>query len=231
MAREKIAVIEDEADIREVMARNLRKEGFRVVECSDGAEAPALVRQESPDLVLLDLMLPGMDGMEVCRALKQDILTRAIPIIMVTAKGEESDIVAGLTMGADDYIPKPFGAKELLARIKTVLRRSPARDRAAEGGKILRDDLVVDPDKFSFTVGGKPVTLTPTEFRLVQMLAGSPGRVFTRDQLLNRVIGDSATVIDRNIDVHVRSLRKKIGGRKEYIETIRGIGYRFREEA
>jgi DNA-binding response OmpR family regulator len=172
-----------------------------------------------------------MDGMEVCRALKQDALTRAIPIIMVTAKGEESDIVAGLTMGADDYIPKPFGANELLARIKAVLRRAPARDGAVEGGKIIRDDIVIDPDKFSFMVGGSPVTLTPTEFRLVQLLAGSPGRVFTRDQLLSRVIGDAATVIDRNIDVHVRSLRKKIGGRKEYIETIRGIGYRFREEA
>jgi DNA-binding response OmpR family regulator len=230
MAKEKIAIVEDEADIREVMAHNLKREGYRVLECGDGGQALDLIRRESPAIVLLDLMLPGKDGMEVCRLLKQDPLTRAIPVVMVTAKGEEADVVAGLSVGADDYIKKPFSMKELLARVRTVLRRGPSSEEASATGRIVRGDLAIEPDKFGVTVGVRAVTLTPTEFRLLLLLASNPGRVFTRDQLLNRVIGESAVVTDRNIDVHIRSLRKKLGGKKEYIDTLRGVGYRFREE-
>lgn len=231
MAREKIAVIEDEPDILEVIAHNLKREGFRVLECKDGAEAVGLVKAESPSLVLLDLMLPGMDGLEICRTLKQDPLTRSIPVIMVTAKGEESDIVSGLSLGADDYVRKPFSPRELVARVKAVLRRGPFRETGGEGVRLVRGKLVIDPDKFGVSVGGKAVTLTPTEFRILALLASHPGRVFTRDQIMSRAIGDDAAVVDRNIDVHVRAIRKKTGEKPDYIETIRGIGYRFTEEA
>ena len=230
MAREKIAIIEDEPDILEVIAHNLKREGYRVAECRDGGEAVQLIRVESPSLVLLDLMLPGMDGLEICRTLKQDSLTRSIPVIMVTAKGEESDIVAGLALGADDYIRKPFSPKELVARVKAVLRRGPFKEIGGEGARIVRGKLAIEPDKFGVSVGTKSVTLTPTEFRILGLLAAHPGRVFTRDQIMSRAIGDDATVVDRNIDVHVRALRKKLGENPDYIETIRGIGYRFTEE-
>ncbi|MBN1918763.1 MAG: response regulator [Verrucomicrobia bacterium] len=229
MAQAKIAIIEDEEDILEVMQYNLAREGYRVSAARDGRKGLNLVRDEAPDLVLLDLMLPGLDGIELCRQLKADQVTRAIPIIMVTAKGEESDIVLGLGVGADDYVTKPFSPKELVARVRAVLRRGPLKEEAGGGERIVRDGVMIDAVRFEVRVDDTPVTLTATEFRLLHFLASHPGRVFTRDQLLNRVIGEHAVVVDRNIDVHVRAVRKKLGDYHEVIETIRGVGYRFRD--
>jgi two-component system alkaline phosphatase synthesis response regulator PhoP len=227
--REKIAVIEDEADILEVVQYNLRREGYLVVASRNGEEGLDRVRKENPDLVLLDLMLPGLDGLEVCKRLQADPVTAAIPVIMVTAKGEESDVVLGLQMGADDYVTKPFSPKELLARVKAVLRRGPLREARSTGDRVARDGLMVDSVKHLVTVDGEPVVMTATEMRLLHFLATHPGRVFSRDQLLSRAIGDHAVVIDRNIDVHVGAIRRKLGRCRELIETIRGVGYRFRD--
>ncbi len=227
--REKIAVIEDEADILEVVQYNLRREGYLVVTSRNGEEGLDRIRKENPDLVLLDLMLPGIDGLEICKRLQADPLTAAIPVIMVTAKGEESDVVLGLQLGADDYVTKPFSPKELLARVKAVLRRGPLREVRANGDRVVRDGLVVDATKHVVTVDGEPITMTATEMRLLHFLATHPGRVFSRDQLLSRAIGDHAVVIDRNIDVHIGSIRRKLGRCRELIETIRGVGYRFRD--
>lgn len=228
MKPEKI-VVEDERDILEVIGYNLGREGYRVVTATDGLRGLHLIRDEAPDLVLLDLMLPGLDGLEVCRRLKADPVTKAIPIIMVTAKGEESDVVLGLGLGADDYVTKPFSPKELVARVKAVLRRGRLKEEAGAGERIVRGGVVFDAARFEVRVDDEPVTLTATEFRLLHFLASHPGRVFTRDQLLNRVISEQAVVVDRNIDVHVRAVRKKLGGYRELIETVRGIGYRFKD--
>jgi two-component system alkaline phosphatase synthesis response regulator PhoP len=232
MQREKLVIIEDEADILEILRYNLSREGFRVTCCEDGEEGLEAVRKEAPALVLLDLMLPGMDGLDICRALRGDPVTRDIPIVMVTAKGEESDIVLGLGLGADDYVVKPFSPKELVARVKAVLRRSPKRDDWDSEGRIVHGPLTIDPSRHEVLVDAGSKELTPTEFRLLHFLASHPGRVFTRDQLLTRAIGEEAMVIDRNIDVHVRAIRKKLGEHQGMLETIRGIGYRFmsREE-
>src|SRR5262245_6736017 len=173
-------------------------------------------------------MLPGMDGVEVCRQVKSDPVTRAIPIIMVTAKSEESDIVLGLGIGADDYIAKPFSPKELVARVKVVLRRGPMRDENV-GERIVRGALVVDLGRHEARIDDAALTLTPTEIRLLHFLASHPGRVFPRSHLLSRVIGEDAIVTDRNIDVHVRALQQKLGGHAALIETVRGVGYRFAE--
>jgi len=229
MKREKIVVVEDERDILEVIGYNLGREGYRVVTATNGLAASPLIRDEAPDVVLLDLMLPGLDGIELCRRLKADPVTKAIPIIMVTAKGEEADVVLGLGVGADDYITKPFSPKELIARVRAVLRRGPLKEEAGAGERIVRDGVVIDATRFEVRVDDTPVTFTATEFRLLQFLASHPGRVFTRDQLLNRVIGEDAIVIDRNIDVHVRAVRKKLGSYRDLVETVRAVGYRFRE--
>ncbi len=227
--REKIVVIEDEADILEVLQYNLKREGYTVIASRDGEEGLDSVRRENPDLVLLDLMLPGLDGLEVCKRLQADPVTANVPVIMVTAKGEETDVVSGLQIGADDYVTKPFSPKELLARVKAVLRRGPVREQRAVGDRIVRDGLVIDITKHIATVDGEPITLTATEMRLLHFLGAHPGRVFTRDQLLSRAIGDHAVVIDRNIDVHIGAIRRKLGAYRELIETIRGVGYRFRD--
>lgn len=230
MDKDRILVVEDEADILEVIRHNLSREGYEVLASRDGEEGFRLARKEAPDLVVLDLMLPGLDGVEICRRLKADPVTRAIPVVMVTAKGEESDVVLGLGVGADDYVPKPFRPRELLARVKAVLRRGPLRDEKGSGERIVRGGLVVDAMRHEVRVEGKPVPFTATQFRLLHFLASHPGRVFTRDQLLSRVIGEHAIVIDRNIDVHVRAVREKLGAHRDVIETVRGVGYRFREE-
>jgi two-component system alkaline phosphatase synthesis response regulator PhoP len=230
MSKPKILVVEDEADIIEIIAYNLSREGFRVLSSRNGEEALDLARSQEPDLVLLDLMLPGMDGLEVCRQLKDEPRGAELPIIMVTAKGEESDVVLGLGVGADDYIVKPFSPRELVARVKAVLRRGPLKEKPGPPGeRIEREGLAIDANKFQVRVDGESVPITATEFRLLHYLARHPGRVFTRNQLLARVIGDEAVVIDRNIDVHVRSLRKKLGPYRELIETQRGVGYRFKD--
>ena len=226
-----VIVIEDEPDILEVIEYNLRREGYRVQTARDGEDGLRLVREKSPDLVLLDLLLPGLDGIEVCRKLKEDAVTRPIPIIMVTAKGEESDVVLGLGIGADDYVTKPFSPRELVERVRAVLRRVPRRDdHGAAGERLSHGAVAIDPGRHEVRVGGKAVTFTATEFRLLYFLASHPGRVFTRDHLLSRVIGADAVVIDRNVDVHIRAVRKKLGECRDLIETIRGVGYRFRDD-
>jgi two-component system alkaline phosphatase synthesis response regulator PhoP len=230
LKRQKIVVVEDEPDILEIIEYNLAREGFRVITSRDGAEGLKKIRSELPDLVLLDLMLPGLDGLEICRRLRADEVTRALPVVMVTAKGEEADIVVGLGMGADDYLVKPFSPRELLARIKAVLRRSQGQAQSGSGERVELPGLVVDVGRHEVRVHDAAVTFTPTELRLLHFLASHPGRVFTRDQLLARAIGEHAVVIDRNIDVHVRSIRKKLGEERERVETVRGVGYRFRDE-
>ena len=228
MAKPKILVIEDEPDILEVIQYNLEREGCTVLVCRDGEQGLSRMRTDDPDLVILDLMLPGMDGVELCRRAKADPVTRAIPILMVTAKSEESDVVLGLGLGAEDYLSKPFSPRELIARVKVVLRRGPAKAESTSE-RVVRGALTVDLARHEARVGDQLVTLTPTEMRLLHFLASHPGRVFPRAHLLSRVIGEDAIVTDRNIDVHVRALRQKLGEQGSCIETVRGVGYRFGE--
>ena len=228
MKNAKIAVIEDEADILEVIEYSLSKEGFRVCTALDGEEGLGLVKKELPDLVVLDLMLPGLDGIEICRKLKSDSATRSISIIMVTAKGEESDIVLGLGIGADDYVVKPFSPRELTARVKSVLRCGGLREEV--GAVIKRDRLVLDINRHEVRLEGKKIVLTAMEFKLLHFLASHPGRVFTRESLLTHVSSEDTFIIDRNIDVHIRSVRKKLEKNRDLIETIHRVGYRFRDE-
>lgn len=227
MSKRKIVIIEDEPDILEVLSYNLRREGFEILTASDGAVGLNLVKREQPDLVLLDLMLPGMDGVEICTAIKKFPETQNTLLIMVTAKGEESDIVLGLGVGADDYISKPFSPKELVARVKAVLRRGVLLETQAPQEKISLGELTIDAVKYRVTYGDREIKLTATEFRILQYLASHPGRVFTREQLLNHALGDDVVVVDRNIDVHVRGIRKKLEVEPPPIETIRGVGYRM----
>lgn len=230
MSRKKIVIVEDEPDILEVLSYNLKREGYDVLAATDGVRALALIRREAPDLILLDLMLPGMDGVEICGAIKQDPQTQNALIIMVTAKGEESDIVLGLGVGADDYIAKPFSPKELVARVKAVLRRGVMGDKAATRDRIKLGDLVIDATKHRVEVASREIRLTATEFRLLHFLASYPGRVFSREQLLNRALGDDVVIVDRNIDVHIRGIRKKMEVEPPLIETIRGVGYRMADQ-
>lgn len=229
MSQEKIVVVEDEPDILEVFSYNLKREGFEVATSLDGSSGLKLIQQSMPDLVLLDLMLPGMDGLDICRHLKSDVKTQNIPIIMVTAKGEESDIVLGLGIGADDYITKPFSPKELVARVKAVLRRIEVSDISQEKNYLKLGDLEIDISKHKVCLDDCEIKMTATEFRLLSYLASQSGRVFSREQLLNHAFGNDVVVVDRNIDVHIRAIRKKIGENNNYIETIRGVGYRFKD--
>ena len=229
MPHERIVVIEDEPDILEVIRHNLTREGFRVSFAADGEEGYQMVVDQRPDLVLLDLMLPGMDGLEVCRRLKEDPATRSVPVVMVTAKGEESDNVLGLGLGADDYVPKPFSPRELLARVRAVLRRTARQDESSVKERIVRDGVDIDAGRHRVRVDEETIPFTATEFRLLHFLATRPGRIFTREQLVGRVIGESVVVTERNIDVHVRSIRKKLRKYRDLVETVRGVGYRFRE--
>ena len=226
MSHERILVVEDEGDLREVLAYNLTRERFRVFTASDGSSALDQVRKHKPDLVLLDLMLPDLDGIEVCRRIRADEASARTPVIMLTAKSEESDVVLGLGVGADDYVTKPFSVKEVLARVRAVLRRgSPAESDPS--GVLDRGPLHIDPARHQVLIQGDPVRFTATEFRLLHFLARRPGRVWTRDELLRRVLGDDVIRVDRNIDVHIRSIRKKLGAHRDLIETVRGVGYRF----
>lgn len=229
MKKTKIVVIEDEADILEIINYNLSKEGYEVCSALDGEEGLQLVKKEIPDLVLLDLMLPGLDGIEVCRKLKAGAATQSISIIMVTAKGEESDIVLGLGIGADDYVTKPFSPRELMARVKSVLRRGSLKEDNAQN-QISRDGLLIDVNRHEVCLEGNKIAMTAMEFRILHYLASHPGRVFTREDLLSHVSSDDAFVIDRNIDVHIRAIRKKLGRHRDLIETIHRVGYRFRDE-
>jgi len=229
MKQARILVVDDEPDLVELLRHHLQREHYEVVVASDGEAAMAEARRRMPDLVVLDLMLPGIDGLEVCRRLRADSRTQHIPIIMLTAKGEESDAVIGLAQGADDYVRKPFGVKELLARVATRLRAAELKN-SQEGPKVLRyGDMVIDSIKHVVTLGERPVTLTVTEFKLLRHLVLNKGRAFTRNELLNAVMGADVYVIDRNVDVHVATLRKKLGSYGQHLLTIRGLGYKFRE--
>lgn len=228
MAQEKILIVEDEEDVQELIRYNLEKDGYLTQSALNGREALDKAKSGVPDLVLLDLMLPEVDGLEVCKLLKADAETRSIPVIMLTAKGTEADIVAGLEMGADDYITKPFSPRVLLARVKAVIRRQelPAEDDKS----ILRiHDIEIDPGKHRVMVRGKQIKLTSTEFNLLRYLAARPGWVFTRYQIVDAIHGNDYPVTDRSIDVQVVGLRKKLGSAGKYIETVRGVGYRFEE--
>ncbi len=230
LMKKTIIVIEDENDILEVLKYNLEREGFRVRTCRDGELGLRLIKEENPDLILLDLMLPTLDGIEVCRRVREDPVSRSIPVIMVTAKGEESDIVLGLGLGADDYVTKPFSTGELTARIRAVLRRTELSELEKDQERIELGEVVIDAGRHLVSIRGEKIPFTATELRLLHFLASNPGRVFTRDLLLGRAIGEHAFVEDRNIDVHIRSIRKKLGDYRDLIETIRGVGYRFQED-
>lgn len=229
MAKEKILIVEDEEDILELVRFNLHREGYQVTGVASGEKALEAVGKGHPDLILLDLMLPGTDGMEVCRTLKGDGETRDIPVIMLTAKGEESDIVSGLELGADDYITKPFSPKVLIARIRAVFRRRQ-RSVVTDDATLKIKGLVIHPGRHEVRVGGERLDLTLTEFRLLHLLARRPGWVFTRYQIVDALHGEDYPVTDRSIDVQVVGLRKKLGEAGKYIETVRGVGYRFRDQ-
>jgi len=227
MPKERILVVEDDDDILQLLKYNLAKEGYRITGAASGEEALRVLKTSVPDLVLLDLMLPGVDGLEVCRTLKREARTSQIPIIMLTAKGEEADIVTGLELGADDYITKPFSPRVMLARVRTVLRRRRTEPLAQEA-PIEIHDMVIHPGRHEVLLEDRPLDLTLTEFRLLYMLASRPGWVFTRDQIVKGVHGDDYPASDRSVDVQVVSLRKKLGLYGKYLETVRGVGYRFK---
>ncbi len=226
MPKEHILAVDDEEDILEIIRYNLIKENYYVTCITSGEEALTKAKSEKPDLILLDLMLPEMDGFEICKLLKNDPETSHISIIMITAKGEEADIVAGLELGADDYITKPFSPKVLIARIRTVLRRK--RTPQPQDRKVIRiQNLFIDPSRFEVKVDNKLIELTATEFQILLFLAQHPGWVFTRSQIIDNVKGDDYPVTDRSVDVQIVGLRKKLESAGEYIKTVRGIGYRF----
>ena len=228
----RILLAEDEKDVAELIRYTLTKEGYDVTLVTNGAEALRQTREIRPDLVLLDLMIPQLNGWEVCRRLKQDAATRAIPVIMVTARVEEGDKVLGFEMGADDYVTKPFSTRELVARIRAVVRRSKPAELETKQHRLKAGDLLIDRHRFEVTVGGRPVPLTPKEFALLATLVAEPGRVFGRDELLDLVWGQDGFVEPRTVDVHVARLRGKFVAAKlppPGVDTVRGVGYRFRE--
>ena len=221
-----ILIVEDEEDILDVLKYNLHKAGYRTLEAPSGETARNLIREASPDLVLLDLMLPGINGLDLCRIFKKDEATRNIPIVMLTAKSSEADIVAGLEMGAEDYVVKPFSPRVLLARIQTVLRRNPA-SVPEPSSSLIFGSLEIHPGRHLVSIDGQQIPLTPTEFRILHFLARHPGWVYTRDQMIDATHGENYFVTDRAIDVQIVGLRKKLGESGNLIETVRGIGYRF----
>ncbi len=228
MSKKTIVVVEDEVDIREVLIYNLEREGYQVFGAADGVKGLKMIQEKLPDLVLLDLMLPGLDGLQICKHLKDNSATLQIPIVMVSARSEESDIVLGLELGADDYVTKPFSPRELLARVRAVLRRRMNSSDELAGLCINCEGVIIDARRYEVLVDGVAVNLTATEFKLIYFLAQHPGWVFTRDQLMGKVMGEDNFIIDRNIDVHIQAVRKKLGSHRDLIETIRGIGYRFK---
>ncbi len=232
MLEPSILVVEDEEDIRELVEYNLQKEGFRCVGVASGEEGLAAAKTGNYKLILLDLMLPGVDGLNVCRKLKANSETAGTPIIMLTAKGEETDIVTGLNLGADDYITKPFSPRVLLARVKAVMRRGQSHEEASMGGgsePIRIHELVIDLKRHEVLVEDQACELTSTEFRLLAFLANKPGWVFTRGQIIDGIHGENYPITERAIDVQIVGLRKKLNEAGRYIETVRGVGYRFKE--
>ncbi len=229
MSKPTVLVVEDERDILEVVDFNLRQAGCKVLKAADGLEGLRLAQSESPDLVILDLMLPGLDGKEVCRRLRQGEATRPIPILMLTALASKTDRIIGFELGADDYLTKPFSVRELVLRVQAILRRT--LEPAAGGGRLSLGELVIDPERHRAEAAGRDLELTATEFRLLHHLATHAGKVQTREVLLERVWGYAYEGYARTVDTHVRRLRKKLGDLAGLIETVRGIGYRFQEPA
>jgi phosphate regulon transcriptional regulator PhoB len=221
-----ILIIEDEKDIVETLEYNLKKEGLKVWKALDGNDGLRQTEAKLPDLILLDLMLPGIDGLEVCRRLKRNPKTAAIPVIMLTAKGTETDKIVGLELGADDYITKPFSIKELIARVKTILRRYE-KPAAAPKTVLKFKDLEIDTDRHIVLAGGKEIDLTAKEFQLLHYLAENKGRVFSRERLLDAVWGIEVAIETRTVDVHMRRLREKLGKAGAHLQTLRGVGYKF----
>lgn len=227
MSKARILIIEDDRDIVEMLEYNLAEAGYDTFSALNGKDGVALAARERPDLIILDIMLPVFDGFEVCRMLKNDKAVAHIPIIILSAKSQETDKVVGLELGADDYVTKPFSPRELIARTRAILRRGagPQYD-----GRIERGDIVMDSTRHRVKVSGERISLTLTEFKLLEFMARRPGVVFSRAQILDAVSGEEAMVYDRTVDAHIKSLRHKLGSAKSYIETIRGAGYRFKEE-
>ncbi len=228
MAKERILIVDDEEDILELIAYNLTRDGYATETAKTGESAIGMARDGKPDLVLLDLMLPGIDGLDVCRILKGDPSTAGIPVIMITAKGEDADIVTGLELGADDYVTKPFSPRILLARIRAVLRRS-SRGKEQEESFIRTENIIINLTSREVTVDGEPVDLTASEFNILAYITKRPGWVFTRNQIISAVRGEDYPVTERSIDVQIVGLRKKLGEAGKHIHTVRGIGYRFKD--
>lgn len=231
MIKKKIMVVDDEADIRELIKFNLEKEGFDVVPVSDGETALEEARLKQPDLIILDVMLPGIDGIEVCFKLKSDSAYKSIPIVMLSAKTDESDQLVGLKIGADDYLVKPFSPKVLVAKISAILRRSDVVSTSSvDDAPVIRfKGLFMNPNDFSVTYKDKPLKLTAVEYKILYFLARKPGRVYTRERIIEQVRGDDVIITGRTVDVHILSLRRKLEDAADLIETVRGIGYRVRE--
>jgi two-component system, OmpR family, alkaline phosphatase synthesis response regulator PhoP len=229
MPKERILVVEDEEDILELVRYNLVKEGYQVTGALTGEDALKKARAEVFDLIVLDLMLPGIDGLDVAKKLKGDQKTGHFPILMLTAKGEEADIVTGLELGADDYVTKPFSPRVLIARVRAILRRKTGKPDEENASMLRIHDLEIDLGRRSVLVSGQAVDLTYTEFQVLYILARRPGWVFTRSQIVDAVRGDDYPVTDRSVDVQIVGLRKKLGPSNRYIETVRGVGYRFKE--
>lgn len=225
MAKKLILAIDDEKDILRLLQYNLEREGYQVLCAKSGEEGLEAARSKRPDLIILDLMLPGMDGLEVCKVLRANKDTKNIPILMLTAKSSEIDQIVGLELGASDYITKPFSVKVLSARVKNVFRNQETKKDGS--GPLRVGELTIDRERRSFTVQGKPVGLTKLEFEMLSFLMENRGKVFSRDQLLSSVWNGEAFVVDRTVDVHVRSIRQKLGKHRDLLETVRGSGYRF----
>lgn len=228
MSGERVLIVEDEEDIAELLEYNLQRHGYAPTSVYTGEDGLNEAREAKPDLILLDLMLPGLSGLDVCRGLKSDPATANIPVIMLTAKGEEEDIVAGFDAGADDYVTKPFRPKVLLARVKAVLRRGAAR-KVTQEDSLEIENISIHPGRHEVTVNDQPVDLTRTEFRILHFLASRPGWVFTRSQIVRSVHGDDYPVTGRSVDVQIAALRRKLGEAGPMIQTVRGIGYKMGE--
>jgi DNA-binding response OmpR family regulator len=226
--RKKVLVVDDERDLVELIGMNLQRNGYEVVSANDGATGLDMARKQKPDLVILDVMMPGLSGQDVTRALKADPETASLPIVMLTAKTEETDIIVGLSLGADDYVTKPFSMKVLMARVGAVLRRKASMEPAM--ALLSAGPVVIDQSKHEVTVQGRGINLTPTEFKLLTAIFSFRGRVLTRDQLMDRAMGTDVFVTDRAIDVHITSVRKKLGDFAWMIHTVRGVGYRLLEK-
>jgi phosphate regulon transcriptional regulator PhoB len=234
LSAQKILVVEDEPDIRKLVQYNLTQERFNVLEAEDGEQALKLLQREKPSLVILDLMLPGLSGMELCKLLKQRSETARLPILMLTAKAGEADRIVGLEMGADDYLAKPFSPREMVARVRAILRRSEAKPATEVAAAYEKNSLKIDFSTYEVFVRGKPVKLTLKEFELLGFLVQNPNRVLNRDQLLDRVWGGETFVTPRTVDVHIRRLRKAVekdDRKPKWILTVRGVGYKFDEKA